>query len=146
MSAAIFTTRTGLPLRSSTGLYDLEPHLLAAASDALELTGDELAAVEAPRTPGTRGCSGSLFDEDAVVLALHVVERVPEHAEKVVVGRVDRPVHRELDHGLRAVDRGRLTGLRHGLLLDRELRGDDLPGHQHAGVIAAIVEDRRRRP
>ena len=55
-----------------------------------------------------------LFDEHAVVLALHLREGVAQRVQEVVVGRDDRPVEVELDHCLR---------LANGLDLTLEIRG-----------------------
>ena len=42
--------------------------------------------------------------------SLNLGERVAHRPEEVVVGRPDRPVHRELDHGLRLADGRDLSG------------------------------------
>ena len=88
----------------------LDPDLLAALADPLELVRDVLPAVQLrPEllVLGTRPVSR--LDEQAVMLALDLVQGVAHHAQEVVVGRNDRPVQVKLDHRLGLVDRGDLT-------------------------------------
>src|ERR1035441_2522389 len=80
----------------------LQPDLPAALADAPVLTrivfaapelGPECAIVAAVAIPG--------LDEQAVVLAFDLIERIADGAQEQLIRAADRPIQCELDHGLR---------------------------------------------
>jgi hypothetical protein len=84
----------------------LDPDRLAALADALVLGRLEFALVQRrPEIAVRRALAFGLGDEHAVVLALDLLEAVAERIEKILIGRDDRPIHVEFDHGLRLVER-----------------------------------------
>jgi hypothetical protein len=101
----------------------LHPELAARLGDALELAAPEAAGGEiAPEGPVFRAVARQGIDEERVVLPTHLLERVAERAEEIVVRVQDRAVRGELDERLRAVDGGEL-GAQLGQLGERLARG-----------------------
>lgn len=83
----------------------MDPDLLAVLAVALVLRGLELAAVQAgPEVAIAGALALGRADEDAVMLALDLGERVAAHLEQVVIGIEDGAVETEFDHGLRAIE------------------------------------------
>jgi hypothetical protein len=78
-------TFTGLPALSKTGLYEAWIQISGPAlADALELVGEELAAVQAaPELAIFAGLAVVALDEHAVVAALDLAERVAQGLQEV---------------------------------------------------------------
>ena len=82
----------------------LQPDVAAEAVDALELAGAKAPLAQtAPELRIGRGADVGLLAEHQVVAADHLIERVVEHAQEVVVGVQHPPGEVELDHRLRQV-------------------------------------------
>ncbi len=100
----------------------LDPHLAPALAQPPVLAGVILAATELfPELPvfGTATVVG--FDEQGMVLAADLVQRVAGGGQEVGIGRQDASVQAEFDDRLRLVDRRQLARRISGLQL---LRGD----------------------
>ena len=84
----------------------LNPHLLAALAEALELGGDKLARVQfSPKILVVGRLRISRFDKEAMVLALNFFETIAERAQKILVGGDDFAARHEFDDRLNAGDR-----------------------------------------
>ena len=97
----------------------LNPDLPAALAEALVFPRLKFAAVEIGPEFAIFGAVPQLRrDEHRVMLALDFLEPITERVEEILVGGDDRPVHLELDHGLRFADcRGLRDSVRRGLTI-----------------------------
>ena len=141
MSVAIFDDLEGLAVEVEDRVVGgLDPDFLAALADALVFGGLEFAVVEvAPELPVLGAGAVGRLDEQAVMLALDLVQPIAERLEEVVVGGDDRAVHVELDDRLGLADGGDLA-LVVGVL---QLRGGDIRGElDDLERLAVEVEDR----
>jgi hypothetical protein len=90
----------------------LDPDFLAALADPLVLRGFELAAIKlGPEFAVGAAVAHRLLDEDAVMLALDLFQRIADRGEKVRIGRDNGPIEVELDYRLRFADGGCLSAL-----------------------------------
>ena len=84
----------------------LQPHAPARLVEPCELARGVLPVAQVLPEPGIVGARGVIgIDEDPVMAADDLVERVAEHAEEVLVRSQNRAVHGELDGGERTVER-----------------------------------------
>ena len=79
----------------------LHPDFLAAFADSLVLAGVEFAAAELLPEGAVFGALAiGRFDEHAVMLAAHLVERITKRFQEVFIGVNDLAIGGELDHRL----------------------------------------------
>src|SRR5262249_26658250 len=84
----------------------VDPDFLAVLAEALVLRGLELAAIEAgPEVAIARALALGRADENAVMLALDLRERIAAHLEQILIGVENSAVEAEFDHGLRTIKR-----------------------------------------
>ena len=119
----------------------LQPNIVTLFGDPTVLFGDILAATQClPHLVILGACRLDRIDEQAVMLAFDLVERIAHRFQEVVVGGQHMAIHRELDDRLRPTDRRQLAVIVGVECVLNQLLRNVLPLDDGAQVPAGLLD------
>jgi hypothetical protein len=107
----VFHNLEGLAAKRNREVRSLDPDVLARLREPFELTLMVLTLAQAvPELLVGITIAGFFIDENSVVLAPHLSQRVADDIEKLLVGGQDRAIKRKFDDGLGFIEGSQFRG------------------------------------